>query len=151
MDDHDQIILAITGDISHDGFSRFGKLARATAKTFLLEHLPSVRRHELVLRVKNHQIKIVSGRLEKDEVLATVVRQVAGNDVAEETIFDWRLVTIQCGEFPNVACQREPRDGIEAKKRHAVGFRFAKRLRWGDCFLREVMEKGEVLYEADDA
>jgi predicted nucleotidyltransferase len=24
----------------------------------------------------------------------------------------------------------------------------AKRLRWGDCFLREVMEKGKVLYEA---
>lgn len=27
----------------------------------------------------------------------------------------------------------------------------AKRLRWGDCFLREVMEKGEVLYEAGHA
>ena len=25
----------------------------------------------------------------------------------------------------------------------------SKRLRWGDCFLREVMEKGELLYEAD--
>jgi predicted nucleotidyltransferase len=27
----------------------------------------------------------------------------------------------------------------------------AKRLRGGDCFLREVMEKGEVLYEAGHA
>ena len=27
----------------------------------------------------------------------------------------------------------------------------AKRLRWGDCFLREVVEKGKVLYEADHA
>ena len=27
----------------------------------------------------------------------------------------------------------------------------SKRLRWGDCFLREVMEKGELLYEADHA
>ena len=27
----------------------------------------------------------------------------------------------------------------------------AKRLRWGDCFLREVVEKGKVLYEAGDA
>jgi hypothetical protein len=27
----------------------------------------------------------------------------------------------------------------------------AKRLRRGDCFLREVMEKGEVLYEAGHA
>ncbi len=26
-----------------------------------------------------------------------------------------------------------------------------KRLRWGDCFLREIMERGEVLYEAHDA
>ena len=27
----------------------------------------------------------------------------------------------------------------------------SKRLRWGDCFRREVMEKGELLYEADHA
>lgn len=27
----------------------------------------------------------------------------------------------------------------------------AKRLRWGDCFLREVVEKGQVLYEASHA
>ncbi len=26
-----------------------------------------------------------------------------------------------------------------------------RRLRWGDIFLREVMEKGQVMYEADDA
>ena len=26
-----------------------------------------------------------------------------------------------------------------------------KRLGWGDCFLREIMERGEVLYEAGDA
>ena len=27
----------------------------------------------------------------------------------------------------------------------------SKRLRWGDCFLREIVEKGKVLYEAADA
>jgi predicted nucleotidyltransferase len=27
----------------------------------------------------------------------------------------------------------------------------AKRVRWGDSFLREVLEKGKVLYEAGDA
>ncbi len=27
----------------------------------------------------------------------------------------------------------------------------SKRLRWGDFFLREIMERGEVLYEANDA
>lgn len=27
----------------------------------------------------------------------------------------------------------------------------AKRLRWGDLFLREILEKGKVLYEAADA
>jgi predicted nucleotidyltransferase len=27
----------------------------------------------------------------------------------------------------------------------------AKRLRWGDCFIREIVEKGKVLYEAADA
>ena len=27
----------------------------------------------------------------------------------------------------------------------------AKRLRWGDCFMQEVIEKGKVMYEAADA
>jgi predicted nucleotidyltransferase len=27
----------------------------------------------------------------------------------------------------------------------------ARRLRWGDGFLREIMEKGEILYESDGA
>jgi len=27
----------------------------------------------------------------------------------------------------------------------------ARRLRWGDVFVREVMEKGQVMYEANDA
>jgi predicted nucleotidyltransferase len=27
----------------------------------------------------------------------------------------------------------------------------AKRLRWGDVFMREVVDKGKVMYEADDA
>ena len=27
----------------------------------------------------------------------------------------------------------------------------AKRLRWGDFFIREIMEKGKVMYEAPDA
>ena len=27
----------------------------------------------------------------------------------------------------------------------------AKRLRWGDCFMREIVEKGKVMYEAVDA
>jgi hypothetical protein len=27
----------------------------------------------------------------------------------------------------------------------------AKRLRWGDIFLREILEKGEVMYESTDS
>jgi len=27
----------------------------------------------------------------------------------------------------------------------------ARRLRWGDCFMQEVLTKGDVLYEAADA
>jgi len=27
----------------------------------------------------------------------------------------------------------------------------ARRLRWGDVFVREVMENGQVIYEANDA
>ena len=58
---------------------------------------------------------------------------------------------------------RQRGERISVRIRHAVPRNFpldllvrtpaevAKRLRWGDCFLREIMERGEVLYEARDA
>ncbi|MBI4664426.1 MAG: nucleotidyltransferase domain-containing protein [Verrucomicrobia bacterium] len=58
---------------------------------------------------------------------------------------------------------RERGERISLRIRHAVprGFpldllvrtpaEVTRRLRWGDFFLREIMDKGEVLYEADDA
>ena len=58
---------------------------------------------------------------------------------------------------------RERGERMSVRIRHAVPRNFpldllvrtpaevSKRLRWGDFFLREVMEKGEVLYEASHA
>ena len=58
---------------------------------------------------------------------------------------------------------RERGERMSVRIRHAVPRDFPldllvrtpaevrKRLRWGDFFLREVMEKGELLYEADHA
>ncbi len=58
---------------------------------------------------------------------------------------------------------RQRGERISVRIRHAVSRDFpldllvrtpaevAKRLRWGDGFLREIMESGEVLYEAHDA
>lgn len=58
---------------------------------------------------------------------------------------------------------RQRGERISVRIRHAVPRDFpldllvrtpaevAKRLRWGDCFLREIMERGEVLYKAHDA
>ena len=58
---------------------------------------------------------------------------------------------------------RERGERMSVRIRHAVPRNFpldllvrtpaevSKRLRWGDFFLREVMEKGELLYEADHA
>ena len=58
---------------------------------------------------------------------------------------------------------RERGERMSVRIRHAVPRDFpldllvrtpaevSKHLRWGDCFLREVMEKGELLYEADHA
>lgn len=52
---------------------------------------------------------------------------------------------------------------MSVRIRHAVNRNFpmdllvrtpadvAKRLRWGDCFMQEVIEKGKVMYEAADA
>jgi predicted nucleotidyltransferase len=57
---------------------------------------------------------------------------------------------------------REQGERVSVQIRHAVPRDFpldlvvwtptevAKRLRWGDTFLREIMEKGEVMYEAAD-
>ena len=58
---------------------------------------------------------------------------------------------------------RERGERMSVRIRHAVPRNFpldllvrtpaevSRRLRWGDFFLREVMEKGEVLYEANHA
>ena len=58
---------------------------------------------------------------------------------------------------------RERGERMSVRIRHAVPRDFPldllvrtpaevnKRLRWGDLFLQEVMEKGELLYEADHA
>ena len=58
---------------------------------------------------------------------------------------------------------RERGERMSVRIRHAVPRDFpldllvrtpaeiSKRLRWGDFFLREIMERGEVLYEANDA
>jgi predicted nucleotidyltransferase len=57
---------------------------------------------------------------------------------------------------------RERGERMSVRIRHAVPRTFpldllvrtpaeiSKRLRWGDFFLREIMERGEVLYEAND-
>ena len=62
-----------------------------------------------------------------------------------------------------MARTRERGERMSVRIRHAVPRNFPldllvrtpaevdKRLRWGDLFLREVMEKGELLYEADHA
>ena len=58
---------------------------------------------------------------------------------------------------------RERGERMSVRIRHAVPRNFpmdllvrtpkemARRLRWGDVFVREVMEKGQVMYEANDA
>jgi uncharacterized protein len=58
---------------------------------------------------------------------------------------------------------REGGERVSVKIRHAVPRDFpldllvrtpsdvAKRLRWGDQFMREIVEKGKIMYEAPDA
>lgn len=58
---------------------------------------------------------------------------------------------------------RERGERMSVRIRHAIPRRFpldllvrtptevARRLRWGDCFLQEIVDKGEVLYEAGHA
>ena len=49
MHHHDQVILFITGDIGHERLARFGQGIRPPAKGVLLEHLPAIGGHKLVM------------------------------------------------------------------------------------------------------
>ncbi|MBM3858894.1 MAG: nucleotidyltransferase domain-containing protein [Verrucomicrobia bacterium] len=57
--------------------------------------------------------------------------------------------------------RRKGRKSLEIRRRIPAGFPLdlivrtpefiSQRLAWGDCFIREVLSKGKVLYEATDA
>ena len=49
MHHHDQVVFFIAGDIGHERFARFGQGVRAPAEGVLLEHLPAIGGHELVM------------------------------------------------------------------------------------------------------
>src|SRR5437870_6898698 len=72
--DHDrQIILPMAGQISHDRFAGFGQITPAAAKSAFFKNLPPIGGYQFVMRVEDHQVEVIFGGLEKDQILALVV------------------------------------------------------------------------------
>ena len=121
MDNDDQIVFLVAGDIDDQRFARLGLIAAPATKRSLFEDLPSRGRNEFAVRIKDDEVEIVFGGFEKDQVLASILVQIAGDDIMQLAVFDGSLVAIQFNEVPNIAAQGHPGDSVCAHERDAVG------------------------------
>src|SRR5579884_1727850 len=95
VDENNEVVLAVPGDIGHERFTRLWQIAAATAECPFFEHLPAVRRNKLAMRIEDDQVEIVLGRFEEHQVLPSVIVEVAGDDIVEMTVLDGRFVAVE--------------------------------------------------------
>ena len=112
MDDDDQVVLAVTGHIVHDGFARFDEIAPAPAEGALLEDRPAVGGNQFAVGVEDDQVEVVPGRLEEDQVLAAIPIQVAGDNISEVAVSNRGFLAVEFGQYPDVAVQGQAGNGI---------------------------------------
>src|ERR1043165_1750918 len=86
VDENDEVVLLVAGDVGDGGFAWLGQGVLGTAKSVLLEDLPAVAGNELAVRVKLDEVEIVLGRFHEDELFVTVAEQVAGDEVVQITV-----------------------------------------------------------------
>ena len=116
-----QVVLAVASHVSHHGLARFGKIRAAAAEGALLEDLPAVGRDQLVPGVEDHQVQVVLRSFKEYQVLAAIVVQVPGDHIRQVPVLDRRFVAVEFGQFPDLPCQRQARDGIQTHKRNRIG------------------------------
>ena len=60
MDNDDQIVLLVAGDIDDQRFARFGLIATPAAKSSFFEDLPSGSWNEFAVRIENDEVEMWS-------------------------------------------------------------------------------------------
>src|SRR5688572_27174426 len=116
MDDNDEVVFAVIREVGDESFARFGKLVAAAAEGALLEDLPTVCGNEVVRLFEGDEVKVALAGFEEDQVFAFVAVEIAGNDVMEITVLDGSFVAVKFGEFPDLAIELEPGDGVEPEQ-----------------------------------
>jgi len=116
VDDDDKVVFAVVREVGDERFARFGKFVAAAAEGAFLEDLPAIRGDEVVRFFEGDEVEIAFAGFEEDEVFAFVTVEIAGNDVVEITILDRSFVAVQFSEFPDVAIELEPGDGVKAEE-----------------------------------
>ena len=120
MNQDDQIVLAVAGHVGNEGLARLHVIVAAGTEGALFKHLPAIARHQLVRRGKTDQIQIVPDRFQKDQVFASVMVQVAGDDIGQMPVGNGRLVAVQFGQFPNLPAQGQGSHRVDAQESQAV-------------------------------
>ena len=70
MDDDDEIVLLVAGDIDDEGFAWFAAVATAPAERALLEDLPAGRGDELPVLVVDDEVEVVLRGFEDPKIAA---------------------------------------------------------------------------------
>ena len=121
VDEDEEVVLFVAGDIGHGGFAGFGDGVGGAAEGMLLKDLPSVARDELAILAEEDDIEIILGRFHEDDLFAAGAGEVAGDDIGQETVLDGCVVVIQLGQVPDVVGEGLPGDGILSKEGNAGG------------------------------
>src|SRR4051794_8242875 len=114
MDQHDEIVLTVASQVRHDCFPRLRQFVAAIAESALFKYLPAIGRNQFMIFVKRNEIDVIAGGFEKDKILSSVAVEVAGDDVIEPAVLNRCFVTIEFGEFPNVASEWERAYSVQA-------------------------------------
>ena len=95
MNKNDQVILAVTGQVCDQGFTRLGRLAPAVTESSFFKDLPAVGGDKLVRRLEGDDINVALDGLEKDKIFAPILVEISGNDIIEVSVLDRSFVSVQ--------------------------------------------------------
>src|SRR5688572_26818293 len=104
VNDDGEIVLPVACEIHNKGFTRLLCVApAATTKAALLKDCPPIGGNQLAIFAVDHHIEVILRCLEKDEILALVLVQIAANHVVQTRVLNWRFVSIQFRELPRAS------------------------------------------------
>ncbi len=81
MHEDDQVVFTVAGDIRDQGFAGFGKITPAAAEGAFFKHRPAVGGHQFPAGIEHNEVQITPAGFQKNQILATIVVQIARNHV----------------------------------------------------------------------